>query len=85
MTDEAEIDELFADTEKHMGYDLLSYNLYLDELKEAIHTLLIKARMEELNSIQLEYGHYAAQTFINGQPQRITDRIAELQKELEGE
>ena len=36
------------------------------------------ARIDELNSIQLEYGHYTAQTFINGQAMAIEDRLDSL-------
>ena|SRR3990167_4697171 len=38
-----------------------------------------KARIDELGSVQLEYGHYLAQTFVNGQAMTIMERIADLE------
>jgi len=38
-----------------------------------------EARIDELKAIQLNYGHYSAQTFINKESQGIVSRIKELE------
>jgi len=49
---------------------------------QALSNLLLKAKMDELMPVQLDYGHQRAQTFIHGKPMSVLDRYKELETEL---
>lgn len=42
----------------------------------------LSGRKEELSSVQLDYGQFQAQTFINGQAMTVAERYDELEREL---
>lgn len=52
------------------------------ELALAFQDEILKARINELSNVQLEYGRYIGQTFINGQAMTIEERLADLQSQL---
>lgn len=55
--------------------------LYKFELRQE----RLRGALDELNGVQLNYGHYMATTFIEGKPQRVGERITQLYAQLDTE
>lgn len=43
----------------------------------------LEARLDEIGNVQLEYGHYIGQTYVNGQAMTVEERHKDLEAELE--
>ena len=69
----------YAEAENEDVTDLLEFIEKTEIIaKQAIEDMLVEARLDELSNVQLQYGHYVAQTFINGQAMTLEERIADL-------
>lgn len=60
-----------------------SFELFVNDLEQALQQLILSERIDELSSVQLEHGRYSTQTFVDGVPMTIENRIAQLKAQKE--
>jgi hypothetical protein len=78
---DSEIDQILDDFNPFN----ISYNDYthlLPKAKQAIKNLLLEARLDEIGAVKTEYGHYIAETYINGKAMTVQERYEQLQEML---